>query len=310
MTRRPPPLAARSLYARFVAACLAFGLILAASAPAGAATAYGNGLLWRVERAGIAPNHVFGTIHLADPRVTTLPKPVASAFDQSRTLAVELVPEPDTPIKMARAMTLGNGRSLEEILGGELFLKLIVVADGYSVPEATLRKLKPWAAMMVIAVPHEEQARRGAGQLALDLVLDARARQHGKAVVGLEKLEDQLAVFDGFPEADQIALLRQVIDTHGDMGSLSDEMIRYYLARDLGGLLDWMARQSAGDDPRLRQVFKDRLLVERNRNMSARAAALMGEGGAFVAVGAGHLPGRDGVLSLLSARGFKVTRVY
>jgi uncharacterized protein len=300
----------REQIASAIAGLLAFGLLVAAPEVSAAETAYGKGLLWRVERAGGTTSHVFGTIHLADPRVTALPKSVAAAFDQSRTLAVEIVPEPDMPVRMARAMMLANGRTLEDVLGNELFLRLIVVADTYGLSEATLRRLKPWAAMTVIAVPREEQARRAAGQLALDLVLDARAREHGIPVVGLEKLEDQLNVFDGFSDADQVALLRQVVDTHGQIAALSDEMIRYYLARDVGGLLDWMARQSAGDDPRLRQIFTERLLVERNRKMSVRAAALMGEGGAFIAVGAGHLPGRDGVLSLLSAQGYRVSRVY
>jgi uncharacterized protein YbaP (TraB family) len=207
-------------------------------------------------------------------------------------------------------MALANGRSLDDIVGGDLFLKLIVVADGYGVPEATLKRLKPWAAMMLISIPREEQARRGAGALALDLVLEARAKERGIPVIGLEKFEDQIAVFDGFPETDQVALLRQVVDTHGEIVALSDEMVRYYLSRDLGGLVDWMARQSAGEDPRLRRLFSDQLLVQRNRVMTERAIPLMNEGGAFIAVGAGHLPGKDGLLSMLAARGYAATRVY
>jgi uncharacterized protein YbaP (TraB family) len=303
----------RGWAARVLVGLFALALVLAApaaEAKSEAKTAFGHGVLWRVDRPGVPPSYVFGTIHLADPRVIKLPKPVAAAVDQARKLAVEVVPGPDTSIKMARAMALANGRSLDDIVGGDLFLKLIVVADGYGVPEATLKRLKPWAAMMLISIPREEQARRGAGALALDLVLEARAKERGIPVIGLEKFEDQIAVFDGFPETDQVALLRQVVDTHGEIVALSDEMVRYYLSRDLGGLVDWMARQSAGEDPRLRRLFSDQLLVQRNRVMTERAIPLMNEGGAFIAVGAGHLPGKDGLLSMLAARGYAATRVY
>jgi hypothetical protein len=284
--------------------------LLIAPATEGAETPFGKGLLWRIERSSAPASHVFGTIHLTDPRVTELPAPVAAAFDKSRKLAMEVVLEDDMPVRMARFMTLGRGRTLDEVLGNELFLRLIVVTETYGIPEPALRRLKPWAAMTVIAVPREEQERRAAGRLALDLVLDARARQRAMPVIGLEKLEEQLAVFDGLPEADQVALLRQVVDTHGELAAVSGEMIGYYLKRDIGGLLDWMARKSAGDDPRLRRIFLDRLLIGRNQNMSARAEPLFAEGGAFVAVGAGHLPGGKGLLSLLSARGYRITRVY
>ena len=61
---------------RAVLAMLA-GLALAALLPgrAGAApakTRFGRGLLWRVSRRNAAPSYIFGTIHLADPRVLAL----------------------------------------------------------------------------------------------------------------------------------------------------------------------------------------------------------------------------------------------
>jgi uncharacterized protein YbaP (TraB family) len=306
--RRPNPVHPLAPYG--LRGWIALVLLLVVPIPAEADTPFGKGVLWRVERAGAAPSHVFGTIHLTDPRVTALPAQVTTAFDGSRKLAIEIVPADDMAERMQRAMILANGRSLDDVLGSELFLRFLVVAESYGIPEAALRRLKPWAAMTVIAVPREEQERRVSGQLALDLILEARARQRGMPVVGLEKLDEQLAIFDGFPEADQVALLRQVVDTHGEITTLSSEMVAYYLKRDIGGLLDWMARRSAGDDPRLRRAFEERLLIQRNRTMRARAEPLLAEGGVFIAVGAAHLPGGKGLLSLLSGRGYRVTRVY
>jgi hypothetical protein len=87
-------------------------------------------------------------------------------------------------------------------------------------------------------------------------------------------------------------------------------MKKFYLARDLNGLFAWMRRQAAGQDPRLMQLFQDRIIDARNRLMATRMVARLKDGLVFVAVGALHLPGRNGILSLLAQRGYKVSRIY
>jgi uncharacterized protein YbaP (TraB family) len=164
--------------------------------------------------------------------------------------------------------------------------------------------------MTAISLPREENDRRRAGKLALDNELQMRAQSVGIPVVALERIDEQLGVFDSFSEADQIALLRQAIDMQHDIPAQIERMVAFYIARDTGGLLDWIAARSTGEDARLRERFEDRLLTARNRIFATRAEPYLAEGGTFIAVGAGHLPGRNGLLALLTARGYRVTRVY
>jgi hypothetical protein len=271
---------------------------------------FGQGLLWRIERDGTPASHVFGTMHLSDPRVTALPEPVASALRAARRLALELVPTHDTPVQIARAMMLSDGHTLDEIVGAELFDRAAAAGQVYGVPAPTVRRLKPWAVMTAISMPREESERRRAGKLALDNELLARARASGIPVVALERIDEQLGVFDSFDESDQVALLRQALDMQPEMPTQVERMVAFYLARDTGRLLEWVAARSAGEDARLRKRFEDKLLTARNRTFATRAEPLLAEGGLFVAVGAGHLPGRDGLLALLTARGWRATRVY
>ena len=56
--------------------------------------------------------------------------------------------------------------------------------------------------------------------------------------------------------------------------------------------------------------YRDRLLLDRNRRMFERMLPLVQRGNAFIAVGAGHLVGEDGLLRLLERRGFRVQSVY
>ena len=39
-----------------------------------------KGLLWKIDKDGVEPSYLFGTIHLSDPRVLTLPKAADEAY--------------------------------------------------------------------------------------------------------------------------------------------------------------------------------------------------------------------------------------
>jgi len=146
----------------------------------------------------------------------------------------------------------------------------------------------------------------------LDIMLARNAAEQGKPVHQLESLEEQIAVFEGMSEADQVALLRQAVDNYERMPLLVARLVEAYLARDLAGL--WRISEESGGEgaetKRLRAVFAHRLLEERNVRMAGRSEARLREGGAFIAVGALHLYGDAGMLSLLEKRGYRVTRVY
>ena len=271
---------------------------------------YGKGLLWKIERAGVAPSHVFGTIHSTDKRVRRLPKPVNKAIRAAKSMILEIARTDDMPVRMARLMMLRDGRRLEEILGAELFGRFAKVASRYGLPAKLLQRAKPWAALITISLPPAEKARQAAGRLPLDLALGHRAQKRGIPVFGLETVEEQLNLFEGLPESDQISLLTSAIREHDKVGAMFERMIQSYLDRDLEGLMTWAIDQTAGGNARHREIFMVRFLQRRNRLMVDRLRSRLKTGGAFVAVGAAHLPGKTGVLSLLAQQGYKVERVY
>ena len=277
---------------------------------AGEAMPYGSGLLWKVERAGVEASHVFGTIHSTDKRVNRLPKPVNRAVRAAKSLVLEVVRTDDMPVRMARLMMLHDGRRLEDIVGAELFARFAKIARRYGLPAKVLQRIKPWAALMTISLPPAEKARQAAGRLPLDLALGARAQRRGVPVYGLETVEEQLGLFEGLPEADQISLLAAAVRDNAKLDPMFERMIQSYLARDLDGLMTWAIDQAAGADPRHREIFEVHFLERRNRLMAERVRSRLDAGGAFIAVGAAHLPGENGLLSLLARQGYRVERVY
>ncbi len=289
---------------------LVLGALVGRPALAEAPLAHGQGLLWKVESEGTAPSYLYGTMHVTDPGITELPVPVWKAFEKAHSVTLEMIFDQEVLQRMGAAMMLADGRTLDRILGPERFQALTTVAQRYGFPREALVLFKPWAAMMLFSVPPEEMARNAAGTLPLDRRLQQEAQRRGKAVYGLESVDEQMGVFESVPEAEQISLLDLSMQENQHIEAWYLRMKEAYLARDTAALYRFMQEQTAGSDPALMQAFEERLIHSRNRLMAGRMTDMLNQGNAFIAVGALHLPGETGILRLLEQDGRRVTRVY
>ena len=164
--------------------------------------------------------------------------------------------------------------------------------------------MKPWAAAVTLSTPALET-----GQI-LDLVLYQEALQQDKAVYGLETVREQLDLFDSMSESDQVTLLRDAVDKFPELDALHAELLEVYKQRDLEGLLAINETSMQAEDQRLAKEFQRRVIDDRNHRMAERMQPYLRQGKAFVAVGALHLPGEQGLLNLLEQQGYTVRRVY
>ena len=289
---------------------LALLLLGSGRAPATEQLVHGQGLLWRIERDGLPPSHLFGTIHLTDPQVLALPEPVSRAFNESASLTSEIIIMPETVVRMQRFMLLPGDRSLEGIVGEALFQDAAALASAYGIPPEILQRFKPWAAMTLFILPDAEMQRKLMGEKVLDERLQEMARERGMASHALEEVEEQLSWFDGLDEKTQASMLASVIDFRPQMHEMIEDLVRAYLNQDNEDILTLMQSQQAGTDPNLIAAFLDHMLYARNDRMVERMALRLAEGNSFIAVGAAHLPGERGILRQLENQGYQVTRVY
>lgn len=271
---------------------------------------YGEGLLWRIERDGVAPSHLFGTMHATDARVLELPAPVAEALDQADSLTIEVVLSPLDAVRLSLAMFLSDGRTLEGIVGADSFAAMVTAADRYGVPAAALRRMRPWGAALVFSSPPEEFHRAAAGERALDQTLEDRMRARDRPVYGLETLDEQIAILDTQPEDRQVAMLRQAVATNPKIEVMFAGLLQAYLARNVSAFMAESLDQTTGEDRALTEAFIETAIYGRNQRMAERMAERLDEGNALVAIGALHLPGERGVLTLLAGQGWRITRVY
>ena len=260
--------------------------------------------LWKVADADTTI-YLFGTIHALPPGIDWMNGPVRQALAASQQLVTEI---PDTPIpEMTEAVKknamLPAGQNLRQMLNDTQRGRFEAALTSFGLPVEIFDGYKPWyAAVALTALPLEKQGYKA--QNGVEERIAAAALKQGAPRMGLETAEYQLAMFDSLPRDVQITYLVQVLD-----GLPTIE-------KDLNAII---AEWSAGDPAKLAELLNDKeddprmvaaLLTGRNR-MWAKwiKARLARPGTVFMAVGAGHLAGKDSVQDLLDKAGVTVTRV-
>lgn len=265
---------------------------------------FSHGILWKISKPGIAPSYLLGTIHSDDPRVTRLPPAVAHAFAVSRSFTGELDMSANSLVQTEKAMLLPAGEHLQKLIGQARYEKCAKLMADYGVPGAVVERMKPWAIAVQLNMP------KSVTNQFLDLILYRRAVARGLPVHALETIPEQVAVFDKLPLSQQIMLLDEAIANYENAGALIDTLIDLYLARDLSGLQAINNQQLQQGNTQLAAEIQQRLITSRNLRMEKRMQPILQEGHAFIAVGALHLPGKQGILNLLQRQGYRVQDVY
>ena len=266
-----------------------------------------KGILWKVDKSSnlttdkILPSYVFGTIHSEDERVTNLPEEINAAFTGSKIFAMEMILDEKTSKSILRNMYFNDGRTLKSVTSKDTYSQSIVAMEKRGMPEDLVNMMKVWAVFTVLNMPEQKTG------LFLDALLYQSAKKHGKKVVGLESMQEQLAVFDGMKIETQVSLLETTLKSGEDLNEILDETIEIYLTHDLQKILDLNDRYLSYLDKKVADEFNDRLIIDRNRKMADRMIPLIEQGEAFIAIGTLHLPGSEGVLNLLRKKGYDVT---
>jgi uncharacterized protein YbaP (TraB family) len=265
-----------------------------------------KGLLWQINKPGLTPSYVFGTIHSEDARVTQLPTIVRSRFEQASSASFEIMMDIPTMLKAASAMFFVGEESLDKVIDKALYTQIVDALRQYQMPAIMVKKLKPWAVLVTLSTPPNET-----GDF-LDLMLYKKAQQLQIPTYGLEKVEEQLAVFNDFSLEDQISLLKDTLKNLKKMPVLFEKMHELYLERDLTTLLKFSIEEMKSDSDNLLLVdaFYKKAVDDRNIRMVKRMEKRLQEGNAFIAIGALHLPGKKGMLKLLQDRGYNVSAIY
>jgi uncharacterized protein YbaP (TraB family) len=243
-------------------------------------------------------------MHSEDPEITRLPATVERAFRQASGVTLEVVMDMQSLLAMSTAFMLTDGTSLESHIGPRLYKRSLEAMVDHGKPEMVVAMMKPWAVAVTLMMPPGETG------MVLDLLLYQRAVTAGKPVTGLESATEQMNVFDSMSKKDQIALLEDALDNRKDMERMLNALKKAYLARDLERMVEISDHSMRDSSAAMKDHFNTQLIDDRNHRMAERMQPRLLKGNEFIAIGALHLPGEQGLLNLLSKRGYRLTRVY
>ncbi len=283
----------------------------AAAAPAKAAlpAATANSL-WKASAPG-ATVYLMGSIHFGTPEMYPLPPLITETFNRADALVVEadvlnVDPQAMAGIVAAKAM-YPDGVTLQSQLPPALWQRLGQVSSAMGLPAELLQRQKPWFASMTLTALTLQ--RYGfSEELGVDQHFLQQASRQTKRVIALESIEKQLGFFDAFSPSEQAAMLEQTLDDIERGPQFLQDTIAAWKAGDDGRLDDLLNEEYRADkaSQRMYQV----LIVERNATMSAKIANLLQQGGTyFVVVGAAHLVGKESIISLLHAKGYRLDKL-
>jgi hypothetical protein len=290
----------------WIGALLGLAALPAAACAAKAPVPDANPALWVVKDKDTTV-YLFGTFHLLDGKRDWFNDEVKRAFDASSELVLEaIIPENEADMQpLIRKYAVDpQGRTLSQKLSPEMKTRLDRELDAVGLPAAAVEPLEPWFVSMTLTT-------LGAQKLGLkpefgpETILGRAARESGKSVSELEGVEKQLTFMDELPEATQIALMGESLEELKDLEKRVTPLVDAWASGDTQRLT---VLTTAGEEKL--PLFRKAMFTDRNARWADWIAGRMQRPGTvFLAVGAGHLAGKDSVQNFLAKKGLRAERV-
>lgn len=281
---------------------------------------HAQGNLWRATR-GEEMIHLLGTYHLPDPRHDQILDQAAPFLDQAKVLLVEASPEEETRLKAEILnrpdfMFLTAGPTLPDLLEEADWQRLSAEMKTRGIPAFMAAKFRPWYMAVMLSMPPCAMAQMKAGARGLDHRLMARAEAQGVRVRALEPFDTLFSIFGDLTMEQELEMIRAAITMADRPEDMAVTLANAYFAgqsRLLWKFSLMQAQESASlareEAQRQFDLMDDVMMATRNRRWILPLLEAAREGETFAAFGALHLSGKQGVLALLEAEGFTVTRL-
>jgi uncharacterized protein len=260
-----------------------------------------NALLWQVSGKGLSsPSYVYGTIHIICKEDFQFSGTLKEKFREAKNIYLELdMDDPNMMMKMA-SLSMMKGQSLKDLMSPADYTYLSAyVKDSLGMPMMLFNKMKPITLMSLLYT----KALPCSASESYEQTMVAMAKQQKKDIKGLEKIEDQMAVFDKIPDSVEAKMILDMIRQMPEQKKQFAQMVDAYKKEDLRSLSNAMSESPEW------KGFEDIMLSNRNKNWIPVMETAMKESTTLFAVGAGHLYGKEGVINLLRQAGYTVTPV-
>lgn len=273
---------------------------------------------WKMEKAGQPTDWLLGTMHVADPRVTDLPPEAKAAYAGAKTIILEsdeILDAKKASLKLFAQpglMMFTDAKTLIDYLSPDDQKVLEKALMGRGIPLGSVVKMKPYVLTSMVALSTCEISRKNKGVPFLDQKLAVEAQAAGKEVKGVETLQEQLEAMASMPVEFHVRSLISTVRYPDYTRDMMETTIKLYLRSQIGMIFPagaYFAPEKKESDFKDMNEFENRIVTQRNHHMADRAEPMLAKGDVFMAVGALHLIGDQGLVELFRAKGYTVTPV-
>lgn len=272
-------------------------------------------LLWKITGKNLKkPSYLYGTMHTSHEKAFKLVDSLVVKIGTCEAYAGEMILDPSMLFAVMQQIFMGKDTTLQTLLSPEEYKTIKKVLDEkLTMMSPIAERIKPMftsillqeGGMEAMKMPDANESKNK--RKPLDLYLQDEASKRSLSLVGLETLEEQMNVFNNIPLKNQAQMLYQEV-TNIEKDSTADtsmeKMLDWYAEQKLDSLYEYASKEFANEPELSYQI-----LTKRNINMADRIEKLILEKSAFIAIGAAHLPDKQGVIELLRKKKFKVEPV-
>ena len=267
-------------------------------------------ILWKVSGNGLQkPSYILGTHHVASKdicdNIAGFNDAYAGIEQVYGEVDTEIMNDPATQFKLMPHMTMPKGQTLSSLYTEEqlkAFDEFLTPIFGFGIkafdkvkPAVLSSNIQAFIAMKMY--PDFDPAK------AIDSQMQVMAKQDNKEAKGLETLEFQIDLLYNAPIKEQAEDLWEMVEKGKEAEEMIIELTKRYQKQDLAGLWELMLEDSEPEE-------LEKLVYSRNRNWTAQMKEIMPATPTMFVVGAGHLPGEQGLIKLLEQEGYKLEPVW
>lgn len=260
-------------------------------------------LLWEISGNGLnESSYLFGTVHLIPKADFFLPEGTEELLKSSKQLVLEMdISDPGIQFKLLAGMKLDSGKSLKDFYSPKEYEFLgKKLEKQYDMNLEAVQFMKPVFVQQNMMITYLTEGEFTSYEGYFMKLAEAR----NIPVFGLETLEDQLAAINSMPDSLQARSLLKSVKSKKSSSKVMDELVKLYKNQDVEALF-----QAVLSDKSEFKGFENELLINRNKKWIPAIKSKMAEQKVFIAVGAAHLGGEQGVIALLRKEGYEVKPV-
>lgn len=260
-----------------------------------------NTLLWEISGNGLEkPSYLFGTMHLLCAEDAKLSMNLKKAIREADRIYFEIdMDDMSQLIGALKYARMSDNTKLSDLLTQEEYarVKEYFEKNKSILPFSMMERLKPYMLTSLIGETGMECEKTNG----MEMIIMQEANKYDKEIKGLETAEFQASLFDSIPYEKQAKELLNYIDSLDFHKNNTSELVKVYREQDLEKMEALTVKTDGGIGE-----YLDLLVYNRNRRWLEELKTILSEKPTLVAVGAGHLPGENGMINLLRKAGYTV----